>query len=216
MSEDKPRMDRRTAIKWMLAASASLPLSREAFGRIEGASAAGRTVEGYGTDPRLQKDHAPGDLWPLTLTPEQRQTAAALCDTIIPEDDRSPSASAVGVVDFIDEWISAPYPRQLRDREIVLAGLAWIESEAGKRFGDSFASINGARRSAICDDICSAAEARPEFAEAANLFARYRDLTAGGFYTTPAGRADLGYVGNVPLTSFDGPPPEVVKAAGLA
>jgi hypothetical protein len=47
-------------------------------------------------------------------------------------------------------------------------------------------------------------------------FARYRDLTAGGFYTTPQGRKDVRYVGNVPLPRFDGPPPEVLKRVGLA
>ena len=37
-----------------------------------------------------------------------------------------------------------------------------------------------------------------------------------GFYTTPVGRKDLQYVGNVPLKSFDGPPIEALKKAGLA
>jgi len=40
-------------------------------------------------------------------------------------------------------------------------------------------------------------------------------LTAGGFYTTPAGRKDLDYVGNVPLTRFDGPPAALLVALGL-
>ncbi len=44
----------------------------------------------------------------------------------------------------------------------------------------------------------------------------YRDLTAAGFYSSPAGRSDLGYIGNVPLTRFDGPPPELLKKLNLA
>ena len=60
------------------------------------------------------KVYAAGELWPLTLTKEQRATATALCDLIIPADDTSPAASSVGVVDFIDEWISAPYPEHAR------------------------------------------------------------------------------------------------------
>ena len=43
----------------------------------------------------------------------------------------------------------------------------------------------------------------------------FRDLTAGGFYTTPAGTKDLRYVGNVALERFDGPPPEVLAMVGL-
>ena len=48
---------------------------------------------GYGTDPDLIRLYQPGELWPLTLSVEQRKTAAALCDCIIPADDVSPSAS---------------------------------------------------------------------------------------------------------------------------
>jgi hypothetical protein len=40
-------------------------------------------------------------------------------------------------------------------------------------------------------------------------------LTVGGFYTTPEGMRDLGYVGNVALARFDGPPPEVLRKVGL-
>jgi hypothetical protein len=41
-------------------------------------------------------------------------------------------------------------------------------------------------------------------------------LTAGAFYTTPEGTRDLGFVGNMALSRFDGPPLEVLKKAGLA
>ena len=56
----------------------------------------------------------------------------------------------------------------------------------------------------------------PQFADAAKFFAKFRDLTAGGFYTTPVGMKDIGYTGNVPLEKFDGPPLEALKKAGLA
>ncbi len=60
--------------------------------------------------PICCRTYRPGELWPLTLTPAQRRLAAVLVDLIIPADEHSPSAPAVGVVDFIDEWVSAPYP----------------------------------------------------------------------------------------------------------
>ncbi len=213
-------MDRRTTIKWMLAASASLPLWKGfAFA---GESLASRTTahvataKGYGTDPKLLDAYKPGELWPLTFTPEQRRTATVLCDLIIPADDTSPSASTVGVVDFLDEWISAPYQSQQHDRKNILDVLQWLDRESAKRFARTFAALSDAQQKTICDDICHAARAKPQFAEAAKFFARYRDLTAGGFYTTPQGRKDLQYVGNTPLTSFDGPPLEVLKKVGLA
>jgi len=208
-------MDRRTSIKWMLAAAAAMQAMQ-----LRAGDAAARDVApdqaGYGTDPNLVKEWKPGGPWPLTLTDGARLTTAALCDLVIPADDQSPAASAVGVVDFIDEWISAPYPAQRADREIVLPGLLWIEAEAQKRFGKAFPALGDAQKSAIADDICSAAKAKPEFANAARFFAKFRDLTAGGFYTTPIGMKDIGYVGNVALDRFDGPPPEVLRKAGLA
>jgi hypothetical protein len=119
------------------------------------------------------------------------------------------------VVDFIDEWVSAPYPRQREDRPIVLDGLAWMDSEAMQRFKRSFADLDESSQHAICDDVCYLPNALPKFAHAAQFFARYRDLTVGGFYSTPAGRLDLGYIGNVPLPKFEGPPPEVLRKLGL-
>ncbi|HUQ10493.1 MAG TPA: gluconate 2-dehydrogenase subunit 3 family protein [Steroidobacteraceae bacterium] len=213
-------MDRRTTIKWMLAAAASVPSLQVSFAADAGAGVLARDLapdqKGYGTDPDLMKEWKSGGPWPLTLTANGRQTTKALADLIIPADEHSPAASAVGVVEFIDEWISAPYPQQRGDREIVLPGLAWLEAESQKRFGKGFAAITEPERGAIADDICSAGKARPEFAAAAKFFARFRDLTAGGFYTTPVGMKDIGYTGNTPLAKFDGPPLEALKKAGLA
>jgi hypothetical protein len=204
------RVDRRTAIKWVAMASALPWLQRHGIG-----AAGAATVRGYGTDPELNRVYAPGDLWPLSLPPHMRRAAAALCDLILPADGQSPAASAVGVVDFIDEWISAPYDAQRADRKTILEGLGWLEIESKQRFGNFFVDLTPEQKTAICDDICFLPRAKPEFREAAKFFAVFRDLTAGGFYTTPSGMRDLGYVGNVPLERFDGPPPEVLRRVGL-
>jgi len=208
-------MDRRTSIKWMLSAAAAMQSLRLQAGDVAARDVAANQA-GYGTDPDLIKEWKPGGPWPLTLSANTRLTVAALCDVIIPADQHSPAASAVGVVDFIDEWISAPYPQQRADREILLPGIAWLDAQAQFRFGALFAALSDAQKSSIADEICSAAKAAPQFASAANFFARFRDLTAGGFYTTPIGMQDIGYTGNVSLERFDGPPPEVLKKAGLA
>lgn len=213
-------MDRRTTIKWMLAVSVVTPGMHYAAHAMGAGSAAKDPPanQGYGTDPNLIKVYKPGELWPLTFTGRQRRTVKVLCDLIIPADSSSPSASEVGVVDFLDEWISAPYEQQLQDRATLLKGLAWLDREAASRYGTgmSFVALSNDQQTAICDDICFVAKAKPDFVEAATFFARYRDLTAGGFYTSPQGRKDVRYVGNVPLPRFDGPPPEVLKKVGLA
>jgi hypothetical protein len=199
----------------MLSAAATVPSLRFALAGDAAARDVAWNQLGYGTDPDLQKDWKAGEPWPLTLTLNARSTAKALADLIIPAEGGSPAASEVGVVDFIDEWVSAPYPQQRGDRPTVLNGLLWIEAESQKRFQKAFSALSDAQRAQIADDICTT-KSKAEFADAAKFFAKFRDLTAGAFYTTPVGMKDIGYTGNVALTKFDGPPLEALKKAGLA
>ena len=48
-----------------------------------------------------------------------------------------------------------------------------------------------------------------------HFFDKVRDLTSTAFWTTDEGMADLGFVGNRPMASFEGPPPEVLRRLGL-
>lgn len=208
-------MDRRAAIKWMLTAAASVSfLERPSYGANDEPPAK-PAATGYGRDPDLLKEYKPGDLWPLTFDDRQRALAVALCDVIIPADAKSPSASSLGVHHFIDEWISAPYPGHDADRKLILEGLDWIEAESQHRFQLPFADTIVSQKREICDDICFLPTAKPELKTAARFFTRFRDLTAGGFYSTPEGMKDIGYVGNVPLAAFAGPPPEALRQLGL-
>jgi hypothetical protein len=212
ISPELPRLDRRTAIKWMLAATGVLA----ARPKLSLGADAPAAVKGYGTDPDLVREYKFGDYWPLTMSDDQRRLAATLCALIIPADEKSKSAADLGVHDFIDEWISAPYPDQQRDRTVILDGFVWIDAEAGKRFGKRFSDLGDAQQQAIADDVCFEEKAAPEFKAGAAFFKRYRELTAGGFYTTPEGMADIGYVGNVPSPTFAGPSAEVLAKLGLA
>jgi len=213
------RMDRREAIKWMMTAAASSTLLDSGlFGAAatEPATTGSKPGVGYGTDPDLLKEYKPGEVWPLTFTDAQRATAAALCDVIIPADNKGPSASSLHVPEFIDEWISAPYPGHDADKRAVIQGLAWLDTESQKRFSSNFVNLVARQKAAICDDICHLPNAKPEFRQGAQFFRRFRDLTAGGYYTTPEGMKDIGYIGNVAMDKFEGPPPEVLKKLGLA
>jgi hypothetical protein len=204
------RIPRRHAIKWMLTAAAAASVVETGSLGIASPEKALK-AHGYGGDPKLNEVYKPGDLWPLTFNEQQRRTAAALCDVIIPADDKSPSASELSVHDFIDEWISAPYPRQHSVRKTVLEGLAWIDRESKKRFKKFFAQLSDAQKISICDDVAFQPKAKHGFEKGAAFFANFRNLASSGFYTTPEGMKDLQYVGNVALTKFDGPPPEVLK-----
>lgn len=214
---DPIHIDRRTTIKWVLAAAASMPVIPRSMLASAQPTTPTVTIDtpGYGTDPDLMRLYRPGALWRLTFTASDRRTATTLCDVILPADADSPAASAVGVVDFIDEWISAPYPEQAGDRRIVLEGLTWLDAESMRRFGRGFADSDAMSQSRICDSICYLPKAEPGFEPAARFFARFRDLVVGGFYTTPEGIRDLRYVGNVALARFEGPPPEVLRKVGI-
>ena len=204
-----PRMDRRKAMQWMLSATATLAVrDQDAF-----AAESVITAKGYGPDPSMVKIYKPGDVWPLTFSEPQRRAARALCDVIVPADEASPSASAAGVHDFIDEWISSPYPAQAGDRRTVLDGLKWIDDEAMRLFQKPFADLSLEQQTTICEDLASA---KLKDKKAATFFKRYRDLTAGGYFTTPEGMKAIGYVGNMPSATFEGPPIEALKHVGLA
>lgn len=166
-----------------------------------------------GLDPNLRAKIIP---WNRVLTAAELRTIGVICDLIIPADEKSPAATAVGVPDFIDEWVSAPYPQQTADRKQLREGLEWMDAEASKRFGKQFADLEEAQHHEICADICFLPKTKPEHMAGASFFALMRFLTAGGFYTTPEGWADLGYIGNKPMAEFKGPPPEVLRHIGLA
>jgi len=219
-AESPNRIDRRAAIKWMGAVVAAAAVSDNLLGATKepGAKAIAGAGTIIGTDPVLNKTYAPGELWPLTLTPAQRVAAIALIDLILPPDNPSTDklASQLGVQDFIDEWISAPYENCANDKPIITAGLDWIDAEAGRRFHKKFAELEEAQKCQIADDICGKTPVKKEFKGQQNFFGRFRSLAAGGYYTTPQGMKDVGYVGNVPSVDFAGPTPEALKHLGLA
>src|ERR1700722_15995827 len=100
-------LSRRDALKRVIGVSIALSsLDLNSFG----------AVQGIGTDPNLHKKEIP---WPRVLTAEEKRIVTVLGDIIVPADEFGPAASAVGVPDFIDEWVSAPYEAQQKDGKII-------------------------------------------------------------------------------------------------
>ncbi len=211
--EETPRIERRVALEWIMSAAASVPFLGETAFAANGTaseSAAPVTGKGYGPDPDMVKAYQPGDLWPLTFSAGQRELVITLCDIIIPADEESPNASSQGVHDFVDEWISSPYPAQKSDRNLILKGLAWLDEEAVRRKSENFVSMSAEARLEICRELSLQPREFP-----GNFFLKMRDLVAGGYYTTPVGMRDLGYRGNTPMPEWNGPPKEVLDLLGL-
>lgn len=210
---DRNTIARRQVLK-VLGAAASTPLlACNDTGTPAAAPSTESLAAGTPSDPDLINPTVP---WEPILTAEEMRTVSVLCDIIIPADDRSPSASEVGVPAFINEWVSAPFRSQQEDLVVIRGGLVWLDTEAGERFEARFIELTPDQQHAICDDIKYTKTASPEYAGGAAFFRLFRNLTATGFYTTREGMADLQYIGNQALPRFDGPPAEVLRYLGLS
>ncbi len=217
------KVDRRTTLAWLAGAGAAALAGGPGAAQV-GTGAPMPKGPGYGTDPDLLHPTAP---WPRIMTKAQLQTAALLCDFILPASEEAPSATALGVPDFIDEWVSAPYPEQVADRAAILGGLDFLDRLSRRKRQVSILALNPTDR----EEMFQALAQRPMIsvsgrAEAAarlvkgplyeDLFGglafyrRFRRLTIGAYYTTEAGFEDIGYVGNVALASFPGPSDEII------
>lgn len=218
-------MDRRHALKVMALAAGGPALAAACSSADEDPDVevpnptSNPRAAGTAWDPDLV---APSVPWARTLSDTDLAALAVLCDVILPADERSPSASAVGAHDFIDEWVSAPYPSNERDGVLIRGGLLWIDREAETRFGTPepetavrFADLTPEQQHEICDEICYQPNAPDGYEMAARFFDRVRYLTSTAFWTTTEGMADLEYIGNVPLQQWDPPPPEVLRHIGL-
>ncbi|WP_299943314.1 gluconate 2-dehydrogenase subunit 3 family protein [uncultured Microbulbifer sp.] len=229
MSEEKTNLGRRNVLRLIATTAAAVPVigcSEKVAQKMvvkEGKPAAKPAVKnldapkqtlarGTPTDPDLLNPVVP---WEMQLGASEMAVLAALCDVIIPADEISPSASSVGAQNYINEYVSAPYANNKADLVTVRGGVVWLDGESRRRFDAPFIELSEPQKTAICEDIKWTRTAKPEFQAGARFFAKIRGLTATAFYTTEEGMADIGYLGNRPMASFPGAPPEVLKRLGL-
>ena len=204
-------ISRRVTLAWV-AAAATLPYAVNAQTTAPApwsdATIAPLTATGYGQDPNLQHPSVP---WPLTLNSHQREALRIAADLMLPADSHSPSGGTLHLDAFIDEWISAPYPDQSRDRALILKGLDWLDAECRQRSGKDFAGASDEQRRTVFDLIAWRKKIAPGYEQAAQFFARMRTLMMIGFYSLPEGSADIGYMGNTPITGpYPGPTQEAL------
>ncbi|NKB90303.1 MAG: gluconate 2-dehydrogenase subunit 3 family protein [Acidobacteria bacterium] len=148
---------------------------------------------------------------PQFFTADEFRLVTMLADMILPADERSGSASDVGVPEFIDFMVIDRPDGQVPMR----GGLAWLDLEAGERFGRVFAECAGSEREAILDDISWAGSAPAELSHGVVFFNAFRDLTATGFWTSKEGIEDLQYLGNRYRNAWRGCPPEQLRHLGI-
>ncbi len=153
-----------------------------------------------------------GPYKPKALTAHEFRTARVLADLIIPADGVSGSASQAGVAEYIDDMIVEWRGRM---ESTIHGGLAWLDHECNKRFGKPFADCAGPQQTEMLELMAWPEKATPETTHAVAFFNLFRDLTAGGFYTSKIGIEDLGYQGNTVVAEWKGCPAEVLKKLGV-
>jgi gluconate 2-dehydrogenase gamma chain len=146
-----------------------------------------------------------GKYAPKYFTPHQYETLTTLCDTIIPKDEKSGGAIEAGAPEFIDLLTSENEVYQLEFG----GGLMWLDSFCADQYLSTFLECSPAQKKEVLDLIAyrKNAKADPTLRQGVAFFARLRDMTCDGFYTSKIGIADLEYIGNTSLAEFPGCPP---------
>ena len=193
-----------------------MSMDRRSVLKILGAApvaAAAQTHAGHPAAPQTAGSPAPAAYTPKAFTAQEWRTVRVLADLVIPADERSGSATDAGVPEFMDELVSVRgdgMATQLR------GGLAWLDQQTNRFFEHDFADCAPEQQKQILDRIAYPKKAAPEDSQAVAFFNRFRDLCAGGFYTSKMGIEDLGYMGNQVVERWDGCPSDVLKKLRMA
>jgi hypothetical protein len=186
-------VNRRKVLQMIAATMFASPLSAATIGNT------GTLNRGYGSDPDLLN---PVVTWGKYLSKKHLQMLSTLGDFILPEDRFSPKASDLDIVDFVNEWLSAPYEEQVNDRELVLKGLEYLDARASRESNRLFKDISNQQQYKMFVELADAERLADGEEYLGEFFNKLVRLFVGGFYTTEEGMKDIGYIGNVPLTKF--------------
>jgi gluconate 2-dehydrogenase gamma chain len=156
----------------------------------------------------IQKEKASspaGTYTPKFLPPRQYQTLVLLCGTIIPKDEVSGGAVEAGAPEFIDLLTSENEEYQA----VFGGGLMWLDNFCADRYERTFLECSPSQQKEVLDLIAYRKNAKsdPALSQGVAFFAKLRNLTCDGFYTSKIGIEDLKYVGNTALAEFPGCPP---------
>jgi len=148
---------------------------------------------------------AAGTYAPKFFSDHQYRTLQALCQTIIPPDDRGGGAIEAGAPEFIDLLTS-----ENKDYQLLLGGgMMWLDATCGDRYGKNHLDCAPEQQKEIIDQIAYQKNAisNPELGPGIAFFSVLRNLTVDGYFTSAIGIKDLGYMGNKYLKEFPGCPP---------
>ncbi|PYU63646.1 MAG: transcriptional initiation protein Tat [Acidobacteria bacterium] len=153
-----------------------------------------------------EKAAAPaGKYSPKYFSAPHYATLIALCDIIIPKDEKSGGAVEAGAPEFIDLLTSENPEYQLK----LGGGLFWLDGFCTDRHANVFVECTPEQKKEVLDLIAFRKNAKQDAAlsQGVAFFSFLRRLTCDGFYTSKIGIADLGYIGNTSVREFPGCPP---------
>lgn len=146
-----------------------------------------------------------GKYVPKYFAPHPYLTLVFLCDTIIPKDEVSGGAVEAGAPEFIDLLTSENEEFQA----VLGGGLMWLDNFCFDRYEHAFLGCTPAEQKEVLDLIAYRKNVRidPSLSQGVAFFAKLRNMTCDGFYTSKIGIEDLKYIGNTALAEFPGCPP---------
>jgi gluconate 2-dehydrogenase gamma chain len=146
-----------------------------------------------------------GKYVPKYFPARQYATLTALCDAILPKDERSGGAVEAGAPEFVDLLTSENEKFQLR----LGGGLMWLDGFCADRYGSAFLACTPEQRTEVLDAIAFRKNARkdPALSQGVAFFALLRNMACDAYYTSKIGIEDLHYIGNTALREFPGCPP---------
>jgi gluconate 2-dehydrogenase gamma chain len=142
---------------------------------------------------------------PKYFPEHQYKTLEALCDAIIPKDERSGGALQAGAPELIDLLTSENADYQLQFG----GGILWLDSTCNGRFGKAYLECAPEQQKQILDLISYRRNALTDasLSQGVEFFRFLRNLTTDAYVTSEIGIKDLGYVGNTFVLDFPGCPP---------
>jgi hypothetical protein len=146
-----------------------------------------------------------------TFDDHQWKTVRLLCDTIIPADEHSGSATDAGVPEFIDDWIAFRADQDGNEnlKAQIFGGLMWLDRESNAQFQKDFADATPEQQKPILDRVAYPKRAAKEDHPWVAFFSEFRSLTVSGYFSSKMGVAALPYLGNTVVEHWEGCDPKV-------
>lgn len=210
MKNDNNGMNRRTSLKYMGGAAASL--ASLTWVACEPGEETAVQQHDHANDGQMNVSDADKALMNESFfTEHEMQTVQQLSELIIPADERSGGASEAGVPEFIEFMMKDQPWHQTGMR----GGLRWLDLQSMEQSGQPFVKMSEAQQKQLLDQLAYPEIAKPEMSQGVNFFNNFRDFVATGFYTSKIGIDDLNYVGNR-ANVWQGSPPEVLQRLGVS